>query len=41
MNRPADAEREYTTFLEMWSKADEDLPQLLDARQRLANLKSQ
>jgi len=41
MNRPDDAESEYTKFLDMWSKADEGLPQLGDARERLANLKSQ
>ena len=38
MNRPADAEREFSKFLEMWSEADEGLPQLLDARERLAAL---
>lgn len=38
MNRPADATREFTRFLEMWSEADEGLPQLVDARKRLAAL---
>jgi tetratricopeptide (TPR) repeat protein len=38
MNRPADAEREFTRFLEMWSEADAGLPQLVDARERLASL---
>lgn len=36
MSRPADAEREFARFLEMWSDADEGLPQLVDARERLA-----
>jgi hypothetical protein len=40
LGRVADAEREYTIFLEMWSEADEDMPQLIDARGRLAALKS-
>jgi len=38
MKRPADAKKEYTTFLAMWSEADKDLPALLDARKRLAAL---
>jgi tetratricopeptide (TPR) repeat protein len=38
MKRPADAKREYAKFLEMWSEADEGLPQLVDARKRLAAL---
>jgi tetratricopeptide (TPR) repeat protein len=38
MKRPADAKKEYTKFLEMWSKADGSLPQLVDARKRLAAL---
>ena len=40
MKRPADARREYEIFLEMWSEADEGLPQLEDARRRLASLTS-
>ncbi len=39
MSRPADAEREFAKFLDMWSKADEGLPQLADARQRLIALR--
>jgi len=39
LGRVADAERAYTIFLEMWSEADEDMPQLIDARGRLAGLK--
>ena len=38
MKRPADAKREYTKFLEIWSEADRDLPQLVDAQKRLAAL---
>ena len=38
MKRPAEAKKEYAKFLEMWSEADEDLPQLIDARKRLAAL---
>jgi tetratricopeptide (TPR) repeat protein/TolB-like protein len=38
MKRPTDAKKEYTKFLEMWSQADEGLPQLVDARKRLAAL---
>ena len=38
MKRLADAKKEYAKFLEMWSDADEGLPQLVDARKRLAAL---
>ncbi len=38
MKRPADAMKEYAKFLEMWSEADEGLPQLTDARNRIAAL---
>ncbi|HVO76349.1 MAG TPA: protein kinase [Candidatus Bathyarchaeia archaeon] len=38
MKRPAGAKKEYTKFLEMWSEADKGLPQLVDARKRLAAL---
>ncbi|NIM18697.1 MAG: protein kinase [Candidatus Latescibacteria bacterium] len=40
MGRKADAKKEYAKFLEMWSRADEGLPQMADARQRLTALKS-
>lgn len=40
MDRLDDAEQEYMTFLEMWSEADEGLPQLEDARARLAALQA-
>ena len=40
MNRPDDAEQEYTIFLDMWSEADEGLPQLVDARKRLEALQA-
>jgi tetratricopeptide (TPR) repeat protein len=36
MDRPQDAEQEFARFLEMWSNADEGLPQLADARERLS-----
>ena len=39
MGCPHDAKQEFTRFLEMWDKADEGLPQLEDARVRLAKLK--
>ena len=38
MERKGDAKREFSKFLDMWSKADEGLPQLVDARHRLAAL---
>jgi len=38
MKRPAEAKKEYAKFLEMWAAADKDLPQLIDARKRLAAL---
>jgi tetratricopeptide (TPR) repeat protein len=40
MNRFDDAEQEYATFLEMWSEADEGLPQVEDARARLVALRA-
>ena len=40
MKRSGDAGREFERFLDMWSNADEGLPQLEDARSRLATLKS-
>ena len=41
MGRPAEAEAEFTKFLEMWSEADEGLPQVEDAQRRLAALGQQ
>jgi tetratricopeptide (TPR) repeat protein len=38
LGRPEDARQEFSKFLEMWSQADEGLPQLEDARARLAAL---
>ena len=35
-----DAIREYEIFLDMWKNADEGLPQLIDAEERLASLKA-
>jgi serine/threonine protein kinase len=32
LKRPADTKKEYVKFNEMWSEADEGLPQLIDAR---------
>jgi len=40
MGRPADAADQYAVFLEMWSEADEGLPQIGDARTRLAALQT-
>jgi len=40
MDRPDDAAREYRRFLDRWANADEDLPQLADARERLSALAS-
>jgi tetratricopeptide (TPR) repeat protein len=40
MGRAADAEREYSTFLTGWADADEGLPQVIDARARLAVLRA-
>jgi len=38
MKRPAEAKKEYAKFLEMWSEADSDRPQLIDAKKRIAAL---
>ena len=38
MGRSADAVSAFTKFLEMWSEADEGLPQVADAQQRLTAL---
>ena len=37
-NRPGLAIQEYEKFLEIWGNADLDLPDLIDARQRLTKL---
>ena len=39
MGRPTDAESEYNKFLVAWSSADPGLPELVDAKLRLAALK--
>jgi len=39
MKRPEDAAKEYAIFLDMWSEADEGLPQVVDAQNRLAALR--
>ena len=38
MDRPQDAKQEFTKFLNMWSEADEGLPQPVDAQRRLSEL---
>ena len=38
MDQSEDAVREYERFLEMWADADEGLPQLVDAKERLSAL---
>lgn len=40
LDRHDEARSELETFLEMWRNADEDMPQLIDARERLAQLKA-
>jgi tetratricopeptide (TPR) repeat protein len=40
MGRTGDAARSTERFLEMWSKADEGLPQLADARERVTRLRT-
>ena len=40
MGRSDEARPHYAKFLEMWKDADEGLPQLEDARRRLASLTS-
>jgi serine/threonine protein kinase/Tfp pilus assembly protein PilF len=37
--RPEKAIKEYEKFLEIWKDADKDLPELVDAKKRLASLK--
>ncbi|MDH3198792.1 MAG: hypothetical protein OEO21_11190, partial [Candidatus Krumholzibacteria bacterium] len=39
MGRPADAAQAYTTFLDAWARADDGLPQVEDAKDRLAALR--
>jgi serine/threonine protein kinase/tetratricopeptide (TPR) repeat protein len=39
MGRSEDAKEAYAKFLEMWWRADEGLPQLIDARERLSALR--
>jgi predicted Zn-dependent protease len=39
MGRTTAAVQEYSTFLDMWSEADEALPQVADARQSVADLR--
>ena len=39
MGRAADAEHQYEAFLRAWAEADEGLPQVEDAKQRLAKLR--
>ncbi|MDP7666294.1 MAG: hypothetical protein QGF98_06235, partial [Candidatus Poseidoniia archaeon] len=34
------ASREYEKFLDVWSKADNDLPKIVDAKKRLTQLRS-
>ena len=38
LGRTTDAKHEYTTFLEMWSEADENMPQVEDAKHRMTAL---
>ncbi|MCH7548623.1 MAG: tetratricopeptide repeat protein, partial [Candidatus Krumholzibacteriota bacterium] len=40
MNKPGEAASAYTIFLDAWSEADADVPQLIDAQQRLAAIQS-
>ncbi len=40
LGRPEDAAKSYLAFLDAWSEADEDLPQLKDARTRLAAIQN-
>jgi serine/threonine protein kinase len=34
----ADARRNYEKFLDLWQEADEEIPELIDARKRLVDL---
>jgi hypothetical protein len=38
MGKNAEAKKAFVTFLDRWKNADQGLPQLLDARRRLAAL---
>jgi tetratricopeptide (TPR) repeat protein len=40
MNRAEDALTEYSRFLDLWANADENMPQLNDARRRVITLKA-
>jgi tetratricopeptide (TPR) repeat protein/tRNA A-37 threonylcarbamoyl transferase component Bud32 len=40
MGRPAEAEKEYVTFLDSWSRADEGLPQLAGVQTQLEALRT-